>query len=63
MNSIQRFQNNYLSMSLVPRETLLAVLNDVALEQQRNLDRLSLAIPVDKTNSYYESQLMRRFND
>ena len=48
MNSIQPFLNNYLPMSLVPRQALLAILDDVALEQWRKSDRLSLAIPMDE---------------
>ena len=59
MNSIQPLLNNYLPMSLVPRQALLAILDDVASEQWRKSDRLSLAIPMDEIIAYYESQLLR----
>ena len=59
MNSIQPLLNNYLPMSLVPRQALLAILNVVASEQWRKSDRLSLAIPMDEIIAYYESQLLR----
>ena len=59
MNSIQPLLNNYLPMSLVPRQALLAISDDVASEQWRKLDRLSLAIPMDEIIAYYESQLLR----
>ena len=51
--------DNYLPMSLVPRQALLSVLHDVASEQWRKSDRLSLAIPMDEIIAYYESQLLR----
>ena len=59
MNSIQPLLKNYLLMSLVPRQALLAILEDVASEQWRKSDRLSLAIPMDEIIAYYESQLLR----
>ena len=59
MNSLQPLLNNYLPMSLVPREELLAVLDDVASEQWRKADRLAFAIPIDEIIAYYESQLLR----
>ena len=58
MNSIQPLLKNYLPMSLVPRQALLAILDDVASDQWRKLDRLSLAIPMDEIIAYYESQLL-----
>ena len=59
MNSIQPILNQYLPMSLVPRAALTAILDDVASEQWRKSDRLSLAIPMDEIIAYYESQLLR----
>ena len=59
MNSIQPLLNNYLPMSLIPRQALLAILDDVASEQGRKSDRLSVAIPMDEFIAYYESQLLR----
>ena len=46
-------------MSLVPRQSLLTILKNVAAEQSRCKDRLSLAIPMDEIISYYESRLLR----
>ena len=59
MNSLQPLLNNYLLMSLVPRKALLAISDDVASEQWRKSDRLSLGIPMDEIIAYYESQLIR----
>ena len=59
MKSIQPISNNYLPMSLVPRQSLLAILESVASEQDRSKDRLSLAIPVDEILTYYESRLLK----
>ena len=59
MNSIQPILNKDLPMSLVPRQSLLAILECVASEQSRSKDRLSLAIPMDEILSYYEFRLLR----
>ena len=59
MNSIQPTLNQYIPMSMVPRAALTAILDDVASEQWRKSDRLSLAIPMDEIIAYYESQLLR----
>ena len=59
MNSIQPILNHYLPMSLVPRQSLLTILKNVAAEQNRSKDRRSLAIPMDEIISYYESRLLR----
>ena len=59
MNSIQPILNHYLPMSLVPRQSLLTILENVAAEQSRSRDRRSLAIPMDEIISYYESRLLR----
>ena len=61
MNSIQPMLNRYLPMSLVPRQSLLKIVDNVALEQWRVSDRLSLAIPIDEILAYYESKLLRDF--
>ena len=58
-NSIQPILNQYLPMSLVPRQPLLTILENVAAEQSRSKDRRSLAIPMDEIISYYESRLLR----
>ena len=59
MNSNKPILNNYLPMSLVPRQSLLTFLENVAAEQSRSKDRLSLAIPMDEILSYYESRFSR----
>ena len=46
-------------MSLVPRQSLLTILENVAAEQIRSKDRRPLAIPMDEIISYYESRLLR----
>ena len=46
-------------MSLVPTQSLLTILNNVALEQWCQKYRLSLAIPMDEILAYYESKLLR----
>ena len=48
--------SNYLPMSLAPRQSLLAILDNVALEQWRQKDRLSLAIRMDEILACYESK-------
>ena len=45
-------------MSLVPRDSLLKILEEVSKMQSHARDRLSLAIPMDKILSYNESQLL-----
>ena len=52
MNSIQPILNKNLPMSLVPRQSLLSVLDNVRAEQGRCNDRLSLAIPIDEMISF-----------
>ena len=59
MNSIQPILNHYLPMSLVPRQSLLTILENVAAKQSRSKDRRSLAFPMDEIISYYESRLLR----
>ena len=46
-------------MSLVPRQSLLKILDNIALEQWRVSDRLILPIPIDEILAYYESKLLR----
>ena len=59
IDSIQPLLKNYLPMSLVPRQPILAILDDVASEQWIKSERLSLAIPMDEIIAYYESKLLR----
>ena len=46
-------------MSLLSKESLENVLNKVAIEQIRALDRLTLAIPIQELLSFYEAQLLQ----
>ena len=59
MNSIQPILNNYLPMWLVPRQLLLTILENIAAEQSRSKERLPLAIQMDETLYFYESQFLR----
>ena len=59
MKSIGPLLNICWPISLVPREPLLVILDDVALEQWRKSHRLSSAIPIDEIIADYESQLIR----
>ena len=45
-------------MSLVPRESLLAILNSVYDSQKSANDRLTLAIPMKDLLSYYDAKLL-----
>ena len=45
-------------MSLVPTESLLAILRSVAMQQTTAEDRLSLAIPMSDLLSYFDSKLL-----
>ena len=51
--------NNYLPMSLVPRQSPSTILNNFELEQWRQKDKLSLALSMDEIIAYYESKLLR----
>ena len=59
MSLIQPRFNHYLPVSLVPRQSLFKILDNVALKQWRVSDRLTLAIPIDEIFAYYESKLLR----
>ena len=47
-----------LSMSLISIDSLLGLLESVAIQQSKNEDRLSLAIPMTDLLSYYDSRLL-----
>ena len=59
MNSKQPMLNYYLTFSLVAGQSLLKILDNVALEQWRISDGLNLAIASDEILVYYESKLLR----
>ena len=58
MDSIQLILNHYLPISLVPRQSFLTILENVAAEQSRSKDTRFLAIPTDEIISYYKSRLL-----
>ena len=58
LNSIPVLLQGHLPMSLIPMESLLAILDSVSLEQSKAKDRLSLAIPTSDLLSYYDSRLL-----
>ena len=48
----------HLPMSLIPMESLLAIMDSVSLRQWKAEDRLTLAIPASDLLSYYDSRLI-----
>ena len=59
MISVQPILNHCLSMSLVPGQSLLKVLDNVASKQWRVMDRLTSAILFVEVSADYESKLLR----
>lgn len=57
-NSIPILLQKRLPMSLVPRDSLLAILNSVYDSQKSADDRLTLAIPMSDLLSYYDAKLL-----
>ena len=45
-------------MSFLPGQSLLIIIENVAVEQNRSKERLSLVIPKDEIISFYESRLL-----
>ena len=58
LNSIPTLSQKRLPMSLVPRDSLMKILDYVAREQMNTRDRLTLAIPMDDLLSYYNAELL-----
>ena len=58
VGSIPTLLQKHLPMALVPRESLLLILQSVARLQDSALDRLSLAIPMTDLLSYYDAKLL-----
>ena len=61
LNSIPSLLSKYVHLSLLSKEVFEIVLNKVAFQQIRALDRLTLAIPIQELLSYYEAQLLHDF--
>ena len=59
LNTIPTLLQQHLPMSLVPKESLLAILKSVAADQSLSGSRLSLAIPPTDLLSYYDAKLLR----
>ena len=59
MNAIPTLLDKRLTMSLVPRDSLIAILNSVYDSQKDATDRLTLAIPTTELHSYYDAKLLR----
>ena len=58
LTSVPILLDKRLPMSLVPSESLLAVLDSVHDSQKHSTDRLSLAIPMRDLMSYYDAKLV-----
>ena len=58
LNSIPILLGKRLPMSLVPKDSLNAILDSVHDSQKHASDRLSLAIPISDLLSYYDAQLL-----
>ena len=59
LNSIPVLLDQRLPMSLVPRESLIKILDSVYDSQKVASNRLSLAIPIQNLLSYYDAKLIR----
>ena len=58
LNAIPVLLRGHLPMSLIPMDSFLVILQQVATEQATASDRLSLAIPMTDLLSYYDSRLL-----
>ena len=58
LNSIPVLLKGHLPMSLIPMESLLAIIDGVSLRQSKAEDRLTLAFPASNLLSYYDSRLL-----
>ena len=60
LNSLSHLSLGRLPLSLVERETLGAILTEVATGELHTPDRLTLAVPLDDLLAYYEMNLVER---
>ena len=58
LNAIPVLSRGHLPMSLIPMDSLMVILESLAIQQMRAADRLSLAIPMTDLLSYYNSQIV-----
>ena len=58
--AIPALASGMLPMSLIPRSTLMDILNELVTKQAYKRDRLTLALPLDRLLRYYETPLVKR---
>ena len=58
MNAIPTILGQFLPMSLVPRQSLLKILEEVTIEQGHADNLLTLAIPPNEILAFYEAKLL-----
>ena len=58
MNAMLSLLTQYVPMSLLPKESLEIILQQVATEQLQSRDRLILPIPLAEHSAYYEARLL-----
>ena len=59
LQNLSHMANGFLPMSILPKESLVEILEYIGTQQLRAADRLTLAIPLTKVLSYYETPLLR----
>ena len=59
MQNLSHMTNGYIPIALLPRETLVQILEAIGRQQLRSADMLSLAIPLTRVLSYYEMPLLK----
>ena len=62
VNAVPSLLDKRLPISLVPRASLSVILESVHEAQMQNLDRLTLAIPMQDITSYYDAKLVREIS-
>ena len=62
VNAVPSLLDKRLPISLVPRASLSVILESVHEAQMKNLDRLTLAIPMQDITSYYDAKLVREIS-
>ena len=62
VNALPSLLEKRFPISLVPRASLSAILESVHEAQMKNLDRLTLEIPMQDIMSYYDAKLVREIS-
>ena len=60
LDAIPNMAKGYIPMSLIPRDTLLQILEEIHREQGRDTEHRTLALTLDNLLRYYETPLIRR---